>query len=456
MNRRRRPSWSSARPPTGGASWTGTRDPCGRTRLAKAIVVAAPSSGSGKTLITLGLLRAFRNAGVRVAAAKVGPDYIDPRFHEAATGRACYNLDPWAMNASQIKGLAGALARDADLVIIEGVMGLFDGPRGAKGSTADLAVMLGLPVIFTLDCRHQAQSAAALVHGFYSYNKDLELAGVILNRTASERHELLLREALGEQVLMALRNDETLAWPSRHLGLVQAQENKDLDAFIEAAALRVNHKPALERILDLARPLHGSEGAPVLPPLAQSVAVARDDAFSFIYRHLLDGWRRQGASLSFFSPLADEAPDPEAEAVFLPGGYPELHAGRIAGNRRFLDGLRSHSGTVYGECGGYMVLGESLIDSKGMAHGMAGLLPLVTSFAKRKLHLGYRQLEPLTDGPWSAKLMAHEFHYSTLVSEGQADRLFGARDAAGNPLENMGLRRGKVMGSYAHVIAGAP
>ncbi|MCX7348145.1 MAG: AAA family ATPase, partial [Alphaproteobacteria bacterium] len=150
--------------------------------MAKAIVVAAPSSGSGKTLITLGLLRSFRNAGVRVASAKVGPDYIDPRFHQAATGRACYNLDPWAMNVGQINGLVTELARDADLVIIEGVMGLFDGPRGAQGSTADLAVMLGLPVLFTLDCRHQAQSAAALVHGFASYRKDLDFAGVILNR----------------------------------------------------------------------------------------------------------------------------------------------------------------------------------------------------------------------------------------------------------------------------------
>jgi cobyrinic acid a,c-diamide synthase len=192
--------------------------------LAKAIVVAAPASGSGKTLITLGLLRALRNSGVRVAAAKVGPDYIDPRFHESATGRPCYNLDPWAMSPNQIKGLVAELARDTDLVIIEGVMGRFDGPRGAKGSTADLAVMLGLPVLFALDCRHQAQSAAALVHGFASYRKDLDLAGVILNRTASERHELLLREALGHEVLLALRNDDALTWPSRHLGLVQAQE----------------------------------------------------------------------------------------------------------------------------------------------------------------------------------------------------------------------------------------
>lgn len=423
--------------------------------MAKAVVVAAPSSGSGKTLITLGLLRAFRDAGVRVAAAKVGPDYIDPRFHEAASGRACYNLDPWAMSKGQILALTAELARDADLVIIEGVMGLFDGPRGAKGSTADLAAMLGLPVLFTLDCRHQAQSAAALIHGFASYRKDLDLAGVILNRTASERHEELLREVLGHQVLMALRNDNDLTWPSRHLGLVQAQENRDLDGFIAAAAQRVNHKAAMERILDLARPLPGAGSAGLLPPLAGSIAVAQDDAFSFAYGHLLDDWRRRGASLSFFSPLADEAPDGAAEAVFLPGGYPELHAGRLASNSRFLDGLRRHPGIIYGECGGYMVLGESLIDSKGLAHGMAGLLPLTTSFEKRKLHLGYRQLEPLTGGPWNGKLMAHEFHYSTVAAEGHADRLFAARDAAGNALPNMGLRRGKVMGSYAHVIAEA-
>jgi cobyrinic acid a,c-diamide synthase len=423
--------------------------------LAKAIIVAAPSSGSGKTLITMGLLRAFRDSGVRVAAAKVGPDYIDPRFHEAASGRACYNLDPWAMDRGQIEALAAALAEGTDLVIIEGVMGLFDGPRGAKGSTADLAQMLGLPVLFTLDCRQQAQSAAALIHGFITYRQDLDFAGVILNRVASERHELLLREALGHQVLAALRNDEALAWPSRHLGLVQAQENPELESFIEAAARRVHHPDLLARILDLAAPLAAKPGRAALPPLAQSIAVARDEAFSFSYNHLLDGWQSAGATLSVFSPLADEAPDPAAGAVYLPGGYPELHAGRLAANGRFLSGLRAHTGIVYGECGGFMVLGEKLIDSSGMAHAMAGLLPLSTSFAARKLHLGYRRLTPLTGVPWGAELNGHEFHYSTLTAEGDADRLFAARDAAGDPLPPMGLRRGKVMGSYAHVIAEA-
>lgn len=423
--------------------------------MARAIVVAAPSSGSGKTLITLGLLRAFRNAGVRVAAAKVGPDYIDPRFHEAASGRACLNLDPWAMDRRQIKGLAQELGRVAELVIIEGVMGLFDGPRGAKGSTADLAAMLDLPVLLTLDCRHQAQSAAALVHGFSSYRKDLDVTGVLLNRLASERHEQLLREVLGDKVLLALRNDQTLEWPSRHLGLVQAQENSALEAFITDAARRVSDEAGLARIMELARPLPAGGGGTILAPPAASIAVARDDAFSFAYRHLLDGWQRQGAALSVFSPLADEAPDPAAEAVFLPGGYPELHAGRLAANSRFLNGLRGHAGMVYGECGGFMVLGESLIDFNGIAHAMAGLLPVVTSFASRKLQLGYRRLRPLPGAPWGSMLNGHEFHYSTVVSEGGADRLFAAADAAGNPLPDMGLRRGRVMGSYAHVIAEA-
>jgi len=420
--------------------------------LAKAIVVAAPASGSGKTLITLGLLRALRNRGVRVSGAKVGPDYIDPRFHEAATGRACYNLDPWAMSPALIDSLSAGLARDSDLVIIEGVMGLFDGPRGPKGSTADLAEALGLPVLFVLDCRHQAQSAAALVHGFASFRPGLPLAGVILNRVASPRHEALLREAITLPVLGAYPNDSNLVWPSRHLGLVQAQENAELDSFIEAAAARAT--PALlDQILDLAMAFSPKPGPAALPPLGQSIAVARDDAFSFAYPHLLDGWQRQGAALTFFSPLADQAPDPTADSVFLPGGYPELHAGKLAASTHFLDGLRQHSGLVYGECGGFMVLGESLIDAGGTSHAMAGLLPLATSFSSRKLHLGYRKLSPLAGAPWAKPLNAHEFHYSTLVSEGTAERLFEAEDAAGNALPPMGLRRGRVMGSYAHVIA---
>lgn len=424
--------------------------------MANAIVVAAPCSGSGKTLVTLGLLRAFRNRGIRIASAKVGPDYIDPRFHEAATGRPCYNLDPWAMSEGQIARILEDASRDTDLVIIEGVMGLFDGPRGAFGSTADLAHMLQLPVLLTVDARHQGQSIAALVHGFTRYKLGLKSAGVILNRVSSERHEAILRDALGHRVLGVVRHDDSLHLPSRHLGLVQAEENQRLEQFIEGAASAVAHETILDTILETAsQPLGESANRLPLKPLGQKIAIARDRAFAFAYPHLLRYWQETGAELSFFSPLADEAPAADADAVFLPGGYPELHAGRLSANATFLDGLRAAPGVVYGECGGYMVLGESLTDKDGNAHPMAGLLPLATSFATRKLHLGYRQLRPLPGAPWTMSLKGHEFHYSTAVSEGAADRLFEAEDASGTSLAPMGLRRGKVMGSYAHVICEA-
>lgn len=424
--------------------------------MAKTIVVAAPASGSGKTVVTLGLLRALRNRGLKVASAKTGPDYIDPRFHEAATGRPCFNLDPWAMAPGQIASLLAELAQDADIIVIEGVMGLFDGPHGAHGSTADLALALGAPVLLTVNARHQGQSVAALVHGFARYRLGMKLSGVILNRVSSDRHEAMLRSVLGNRVVGALRHDDSLKLPSRHLGLIQAEENQQLEAFIEGAASAVTRETVLDRILEIAaQPVGESVIRDCLPPLGQRIAIARDVAFAFAYPHLLHQWQKAGAELTFFSPLADEAPNLKADAVFLPGGYPELHAGRLAANTNFLTGLRTAKGLIYGECGGYMVLGDGLIDASGQPHPMAGLLPVTTSFENRKLHLGYRQLKPLAGAPWQGPLRGHEFHYSTLVSEGEADRLFEASDAMGNPVPPMGLRRGNVTGSYAHVICEA-
>jgi cobyrinic acid a,c-diamide synthase len=419
-------------------------------------VIAAPSSGCGKTVITLGLLRALRKRGLRVASAKVGPDYIDPRFHEAATGRPCFNLDPWAMDRAQIRTLLRSLSGDADIIVIEGVMGLFDGPDGAAGSTADLASSLGLPVILAVDARHQAQSIAALVHGFSTFRPDVSVAGILLNLVASDRHAAILHRALEGKVLGSLRQDDSLVLPSRHLGLVQAEENQDLETFIETAALAVARETVLDRILEIAGQLvDESVIRDALPPLGQRIAIARDTAFAFAYPHLLHQWHRSGATLSFFSPLANESAASDSDAIFLPGGYPELHAARLAANVEFIASLRKFKGLIYGECGGYMVLGEVLVDARGTSHAMAGLLPVVTSFASRKLHLGYRQLTPEPGAPWSSPLRGHEFHYSSIVHEGAADRLFSARDAAGRDLAPMGLRRGKVMGSYAHVICEA-
>lgn len=425
--------------------------------MAKVFVVAAPASGSGKTMLTLGLLRAFRNRGLKVASAKVGPDHIDPRFHEAASGWPCLNLDPWAMKPDLLRSLLTGLVKDSDVVIIEGVMGLFDGPHGARGSTADLAQELQIPIILVLDASCQGQSIAALAQGFINFNPRLKFAGILLNRVASDRHAAILASALEPlkiPLLGAVRQSDSLTWPSRHLGLVQAQENQQLEEFIETVASTVSRETIVDKT-EIEETQFESTGGTVLPPLGQRIAVAEDMAFSFAYPHILQSWKKSGAEISLFSPLKDETPRDDSDAVFLPGGYPELHAGQLAQSRKFFGHLQDTKAVIYGECGGYMVLGDAIIDGDGKSHAMAGLLPVTTSFAQRKLHLGYRQLKPL-GGPWSKPLRGHEYHYSTIESEGKADRLFMAADAAGQNLGEIGLRRGNVMGSYAHIICEAP
>ena len=421
--------------------------------MAKAILIAAPHSGSGKTLITLGLIRALRNRGLKVASAKVGPDYIDGRFHEAASGAPCINLDYWAMGAEACK--ARIVEIEADIIIVEGVMGLFDGPDGAKGSTADLAEALELSIILVIDAAKQAQSVAAIVHGFSTFRPSLNIAGVILNRVASDRHAKMLNDSLDSTILGVMRQSDSLVWPSRHLGLFQAQENQQLEAFIESAASGVSRETILDKIIETASEITNQpkRGHKILPPLAQKIAIAQDLAFAFAYPHLLNEWRQQGAQLSFFSPLNNETP--RGDAIFLPGGYPELHAGKLASNTNFLNALRQHKGLIYGECGGYMVLGHAIVDADGKSHAMAGLLAVTTCFAERKLHLGYRKLKPL-NAPWTSELRGHEFHYSSIVSQGAADPLFHASDAGGNDLGPIGQRVGTVMGSFAHIISVAP
>jgi cobyrinic acid a,c-diamide synthase len=433
-------------------------------------IVAAPATGSGKTLITMGLIRALARGGRKIAAFKTGPDYIDPAFHSAALGtdRACINLDGWAMDDAMLALLLGRHAAGAELLVGEGVMGLFDGARGltgqGDGSTADLAGRLGLPVILVVDAKGQGASLAALVEGFARHRADLPIAGVILNRLSGATHETLLRDALAPldlPVLGALPQAPDLALPSRHLGLVQARETADLGAVIERAGDLVARHVDLTALAELARPavLATPAQAPLVPPLGQRIAVARDDAFAFAYPALLDGWRRTGSELSFFSPLADEAPEAHADAIYLPGGYPELQAGRLAGNTRLLQGLRAAAAQgrlIYGECGGYMLLGQSLTDAAGETHAMAGLLGLATSFAARKLHLGYRQAALTADaGPLGTPgtvYRGHEFHYASVLRE-DGDALFTARTAAGAELGRHGLRHGAVMGSFIHLIA---
>jgi cobyrinic acid a,c-diamide synthase len=433
----------------------------------RGLILAAPKSGSGKTLITAGLLRHLRTLGVRVAGAKCGPDYIDPTFHALASGAPCANLDPWAMRPEALAGLIGALEGAAELVLCEGVMGLFDGggPDGEAGSTAELARLAGWPVVLIVDVSGQGASVAALFEGFARHDPEVPLAGAILNRVASERHLALLTRALARRlpdipVLGALPRDDAAVLRSRHLGLVPAVEAAAVDDVIERVAAQIAGNFAIDELIALARPARcaRSSATPGPPPLGHHIAVARDDAFLFAYEATLSGWRRRGAEISTFSPLADEPPHADCDAVYLPGGYPELHAGRLAAAARFRGGLRAAAAAdkpIYGECGGYMALGEALTDAGGEAHRMAGLLPLATSFAEPSRHLGYRSAVLLADGPFGAagtRFRGHEFHYASIIAEGNAERLFTLADASGGDLGAAGLRRGSVAGSFVHLI----
>jgi cobyrinic acid a,c-diamide synthase len=429
--------------------------------LAKGLVIAAPRSGSGKTVITLGLLAALRRRGFVVAPAKTGPDYIDPAFLGRAASREAVNLDPWSMGPARLKSLAAMQATGADLLLVEGVMGLFDGAADNAGSTADLAELLELPVVLVVDAERQSQSVAPLVAGFANWRPGVCIAGVILNRVASMKHERMLVEALaatGIACLGAIPRDAALVVPERHLGLVLPAEVAAFDAFLDAAAEAVGSYVDLARLEAIATPLaEAQSSAAPLPPLGQRIAIARDDAFAFLYPHLLDGWRAMGAELSFFSPLADEPPYPWADAVFLPGGYPELHCATLANAATFKAGLlaaRDRGALLYGECGGFMVLGETLVDKAGQGHAMTGLLPLTTRIDRPKRILGYRRLVQSGDLPWPGRLNGHEFHYSS-ARQSRLDPLFAATDARGEPLPPMGAVIGRVMGSYAHVVDAA-
>jgi cobyrinic acid a,c-diamide synthase len=428
------------------------------------LIVAAPASGSGKTTLTLALLAALRRRGRIVQPFKCGPDYIDPAFHGIAAGRPSFNLDSWAQSRARFDTLL-EIAADADIAIAEGVMGLFDGVASSgawgNGATADIAHATGWPVVLVLDVGGQAQSAAAVALGFARYREDVTIAGVILNKVASERHATLVRDGLarvGIDVFGAVKRDTALTMPERHLGLVQAQEDPALTARLAALADLAERDIDLAAIEAAARPTRRQpHAAPshITPP-GQRIALARDVAFSFVYPHLLAGWRAAGAEIVAFSPLADQSPDSSCDVAWLPGGYPELHAGKLAAASRFADGLRRFAQTrpVHGECGGYMTLGAGLIDAAGDRHAMVGLLGLETDFAQRRLHLGYRTatlLAPIPGHAAGSALRGHEFHYASVTA--QPDQpLAEIRDASGMPTTETGSRRGHVTGSFFHMV----
>ncbi|MGH7076418.1 MAG: cobyrinate a,c-diamide synthase [Stellaceae bacterium] len=431
------------------------------------IILSAPGTGSGKTTLTLALLRALKRRGMRIVSAKVGPDYIDPAFHAAASGIASINLDPWAMRHATLATLVARLEEAGDLVLCEGMMGLFDGAgaAGDGGSTADLASLINWPVVLVIDAAAQAGSVGALIRGFATHRADVPIAGVIFNRVGSARHAAMLeaasRAAVPElPILGAVAGEAELTVPERHLGLVQAAEHPALDTFLDHAADVVATAVDLDRFLALARDSQLVPTTRALPifPLGNRIAVAQDQAFTFAYPALLAAWRADGIEIMPFSPLADDAPAKDADAVYLPGGYPELSAGRLAGNRRFKKGMRdaaARGAAIYGECGGYMVMGRGLTDAGGARHEMLGLLPLETSLAHERRSIGYRAMRLLGPGPLGmggTPYRGHEFHYATTVEEGAGDALFAVADSDGVRLGDSGRIAGRVFGSFLHII----
>lgn len=432
--------------------------------LPPGLMIAAPRSGAGKTTITLGLLAALRKRELRVQAFKAGPDYIDPAFHLAASGRPSFNIDSWAMRPEVAANVLQAGCEDSNIVVVEALMGLFDGVttdgHWGTGASADIAAATGWPVVLVLDVSGQAQTAAAAARGFQDFRDGVEIAGVILNRVGSSRHLRLARCALekaGLPVLGAIPRRAEFALPERHLGLVQAEETGDLAGRIAALAELIETHVDVASLISRAKPGQIAQHDTVaLNPPGQRIALARDEAFSFVYPHLIAGWRSAGAEIMPFSPLADEVPSPSADVVWLPGGYPELHAGRLAAAAKFKASLTRFAETrpLHGECGGYMMLGSGLVDAVGARHEMLGLLGLETSFAKRKMQLGYRRAELIADsvlGPAGSIVTGHEFHYATTLSSPD-EPLFKLSDSEGTPLADGGGRRGHVTGSFFHLI----
>jgi cobyrinic acid a,c-diamide synthase len=424
------------------------------------VVVAGTGSGTGKTTVTCGLIGALRRAGLRVQGFKVGPDYIDPSYHRLASTRPGRNLDAFLSGPELIAPLVRHGGAGADIAVIEGVMGMFDGVSGAGelASTAHVAKLLRAPVLLVVDGSAMARSAAAVVHGFRSFDPDLDVAGVIFNRVGSDVHERLLREAVAglespPPVLGAVRRDERLATPERHLGLVPAVERESraaiaLDGLAAAVAAQVD-LAAVRRLARAAPELPGPAWSPEPDGGAHRepvrVAIARGPAFSFHYEENLELLAAAGAELAPFDPTVDEALPADADALILAGGFPEVFGAELAANTPLRAAIRPFDGPILAECGGLLYLARELD-----GHEMCGVIPASCRMGGR-LTLGYREAVAATSTPWleaGARVRGHEFHYSATESAGGTPAWqLSARGIA----RDEGFVAGSVQASYLHV-----
>jgi cobyrinic acid a,c-diamide synthase len=435
----------------------------------RGLVIAGTQSGVGKTTVTLGLLYALARRGLTVQPFKVGPDFIDPGHHTRAAGRVCRNLDGWMLSREANLALFRRQARGVDVAVVEGVMGLFDGYDGASeaGSTAQMAKWLGLPVLLVVDARAMARSAAALVHGFASFDPALSLAGVVFNRIGSAAHLEYLNQALsslqGVRGFGGLPRDQELAIPERHLGLATAEDHPLDDAYLDYLADRLETHLDLEGLLAALPPLTlPEEPAPAVTPPLVRLGVARDRAFCFYYPENLELLAGFGAELVFFSPLEDRELPTDLDGIYLGGGYPELYAGQLAANAGLKQALKAGAAgglPIYAECGGLMYLAREIRDLEGRVHPMAGVFPFTVRMLPRLKALGYREVTLAADsllGPAGIRVRGHEFHYSEIVGDPDGvPRLYRLTPRRGGPAVSEGYGEHHVLASYVHLHFGS-
>lgn len=430
------------------------------------LIIGATSSGSGKTSVTVALAAAFRRRGLSVQTFKAGPDFLDPAWLAAASGRPCFNLDGWMCGGDYVRGLFLRTAADCDIALIEGVMGMFDGasPTSIEGSTAELARWLDAPVVLVAKAHGAARSVAAMVAGFAGFEPGVRVGGVIANSCGSERHAAWIADALRASaqapLLGAVARDAFPKLPGRHLGLAGPSAGADFDAFADAAERRLK----LDALLALAH------SAPRLTPCAWCIpagnvgpvrlGIAQDAAFHFYYPDNLAALEDAGATLVRFSPLAGGLP-PDLDGIYIGGGYPEEHAAELSANRAIREDIRAFAASgrpVYAECGGLMYLSQGIETTGGERHAMTGVLPVWTRMLTRRKALGYVEVTSEDDSllsPAGETLRGHEFHYSELVPTAEAAedwrpayRLRRRQEETSHP---EGFQLGRVLASYVHL-----
>ncbi len=431
------------------------------------IVIAGTHSGCGKTTVTLGILAALAKKGCTVQPFKAGPDFIDTGLHGLITGRPSRNLDLWMCGGEYVAECFRRNSAGADAAVVEGVMGLYDGNL----STADLAAALGLPVVLVVDAFGMAESAGAVVNGFASLAPHPGIRGVIFNRVASERHYERVRDSVRDvAVLGCLPKNPGVEIPHRHLGLVVAEErpfsSEDVDKLADAVLQHID----VDAMLTPARSRGEKEdltarGRPVPSPRAR-IAVARDRAFCFYYEDNLDLLRQAGAEIVSFSPMSDTAVPPDVDALYIGGGYPELYAKELSGNKSMIESVAAFAGrgmAVYAECGGFMYLSQGIYGADGVFYPMAGVFPFKTKMTRRRARLGYREVilrEDCIQGGKDAVIRGHEFHYSTIINNTGAPvpglaRSYSVRDGSGRYIHDEGYRIKNTLGSYIHIHFGS-